>query len=150
MIRTITIATRPALRAGAQLALLLTATAAFADPPKTDDPIGQRLFAPELVMKHQRELAIDEKQRDAIVAEVQKTQTQAVPLQWQMQGATEQLIKLLEVPRIDEAKALAQVDKIMTIERDFKKIHLGLLIRIRNLLTDVQRARLTELRKEGP
>ena len=71
------------------LALLLAlASVAHAEPGKSDDPIAARLFPPELIMKHQRELAIDDKQRDAIVAEVQKTQTQLVPLQWQMQGAS--------------------------------------------------------------
>jgi Spy/CpxP family protein refolding chaperone len=133
------------------LALVLALTTlAGAEPGKSDDPIAARLFPPELVMKHQRELAIDDKQRDAIVAEVQQTQTQLVPLQWQMQGATEQMTKLLEAPKLDESKVLAQVDKMIAIEREFKRAHLGLLVRLRNLLTDTQRARLFELRKETP
>ena len=77
--------------------------------------------------------------RDAIVAEVQKTQAQLVPLQWQMQGASEQMAKLLDAQRLDEAKVLAQADKIMGIEREFKRAHLSLLIRLRNLLTESQR-----------
>jgi hypothetical protein len=43
-----------------------------------------------------------------------------------------------------------QADKIITIERELKRTHLGLLVRLRNLLTDTQRARLLELRKETP
>jgi Spy/CpxP family protein refolding chaperone len=129
--------------------LLLTAVA-HAEVGKNDDPIAARLFPPELIMKHQRELGIDDKQRDAIVAEVQKTQSQLVPLQWQMQGASEQMAKLLDEPKLDEAKVLAQADKIMTIEREFKRAHLGLLIRLRNILTNTQRSRLAELRKEAP
>lgn len=133
------------------LALLLAlASVARAEPGKSDDPIAARLFPPELIMKHQRELAIDDKQRDAMVAEVQKTQAQLVPLQWQMQGATEQMTKLLDASKLDETKVLAQVDKMITIEREFKRAHLGLLVRLRNLLTDPQRSRLAELRKEAP
>lgn len=133
------------------LALLLAlASGARAEPGKSDDPIAARLFPPELIMKHQRELAIDDKQRDALVAEVQKTQTQLVPLQWQRQGASEQMIRLLDAAKLDEAKVLAQVDKMITIEREFKRAHLGLLVRLRNLLTDTQRSRLAELRKETP
>jgi len=132
--------------------ILLVAAVAHADGPKpgNEDPIGARLFPPELIMKHQRELGIDDKQRDTIVAEVQKTQAQIVPLQWQMQGASEAMAKLLDAPRIDEAKVLAQADKVMAIERDFKRAHLTLLIRIRNLLTESQRSKLMELRKEAP
>jgi Spy/CpxP family protein refolding chaperone len=132
-------------------ALLLALTgAAHADPGKNDDPIAARLYPPELIMKHQKELAVDDKQRDAIVAEVQKTQAQLVPLQWQMTGASEAMAKLLDQPKLDEAKVLAAADKIMTIEREFKRAHLGLLVRLRNLLTDTQRSRLAELRKEAP
>jgi Spy/CpxP family protein refolding chaperone len=133
------------------VALLLSLVAvAHAEPGKNDDPIAARLFPPELIMKHQRELGIEDRQRDAIVAEVQKTQALLVPLQWQMQGASEQMAKLLDAPKLDEAKVLAQADKIMTIEREFKRAHLGLLVRLRNLLSDTQRARLVQLRKEEP
>jgi Spy/CpxP family protein refolding chaperone len=133
------------------VALLLSLVAvAHAEPGKNDDPIAARLFPPELIMKHQRELGIADKERDAIVAEVQKTQALLVPLQWQMQGASEQMAKLLDAPKLDEAKVLAQADKIMTIEREFKRAHLGLLVRLRNLLSDTQRARLVQLRKEEP
>src|SRR4051794_14877460 len=108
--------------------LLALAPIAQAEPGKNDDPIAAKLFPPELIMKHQRELNIDDKQRDAIVAEVQKTQALLVPLQWQMQGATEQMAKLLDAPKLEEAKVLAQADKIMTIEREFKRAHLALLV----------------------
>ena len=128
--------------------LLALASIARAEPQKADDPIGARLFPPELIMKHQRELGIDERQRDAIVAEVQRTQSQLVPMQWQMQGATEQLGSLLEAQQVDEARVLAQADKVMSLEREFKRAHLSLLIRLRNLLSDAQRRRLAELRKE--
>ena len=133
------------------LALLLAlAGVAHADPGKNDDPIAARLYPPELIMKHQKELGIDDKQRDAIVAAVQKTQATLVPLQWKMQGAQEAMTKLLDEPKLDEAKVLAQVDVIISIEREFKRAHLTLLVRLRNLLTDTQRSRLAELRKEAP
>jgi Spy/CpxP family protein refolding chaperone len=98
-------------------------------------------------MPKQRELGIDDRQREAIVKEIQGLQTRVVDLQWQMQAAVEELLKLLDTPRIDEARALAQAEKVMGIERDVKKLHLGTLIRIRNLLTDAQRAKLAALRK---
>ena len=111
------------------------------------DPIGGKLFPPELIMSHQAELAIDERQRDAIVKELERVQAQFPRLQWQLQAATEQLSSLLDLPRIDEAKALAQAGEVMKLEMEVKKIHLNLLIRIRNLLTDAQRAKLRELRR---
>jgi Spy/CpxP family protein refolding chaperone len=122
-------------------------------PPQSaqgPDVIGSKLFPPELIMGHQQELGLDDQQRSAILKEIEKAQSQVLPLQWQMHAASEQLAKALDAPKVDEAKALGQADKLMTLERDLKRTHLGLLIRIRNLLTDAQRAKLTELRSKSP
>ncbi len=57
---------------------------------------------------------------------------------------------MLDAPRIDESRALAQADRVMSLEHDVKKSHPALLIRIRNLLTDEQRAELAKMRKAEP
>jgi Spy/CpxP family protein refolding chaperone len=123
------------------IALLILTGVARAE----SDPIATRLFPPELIMSNQAALAIDDKQRDAILKEVEKTQAAVLPLQWQMQGATAEMAKLLDAPKIDEAKVLAQAGKVMEMEQKVKRIHLTLLVRLRNLLTDAQRAKLQEL-----
>ena len=135
------------------LLLLVVATqggVARADAPPAprpgDDPIAARLFPPELIMVHQQELGIDDKQRAAILREVEKTQSAVLPIQWQMQGATGELARLLDEPKLDEGKVLAQADKLMDLERQIKRNHLGLLVRLRNLLTETQRAKLKTLR----
>src|SRR5713226_9815383 len=114
------------------------------------DPIGSKLFPPELIMGHQEELGVEEAQRTAILKEIEKTQSQVLQLQWQMQAAMEQLARALDAPKIDESKALAQADRLMTMERDVKRTHLGMLIRIRNLLAASQRAKLAERRAKSP
>jgi Spy/CpxP family protein refolding chaperone len=114
------------------------------------DPIGGKLFPPELIMGHQAELGIDEHQRDAILKELERAQAQFPRLQWQLQAATEQLSSLLDAVKIDETKALAQAGEVMKLETEIKRTHLGLLIRIRNLLTEAQRAKLLEIRRATP
>jgi Spy/CpxP family protein refolding chaperone len=132
------------------VAILLCAGVARAEaPPRPkagDDPIAARLFPPELIMQHQQELAIDDKQRTAILREVEKTQSAILPLQWQMQGATSEMVKLLDQAKIEEARVLAQADKVMELERQLKRAHLTLLIRLHNLLSDAQRTKLQQLR----
>jgi len=127
------------------LALVLVGAVAHADAP-APDAIANRLYPPELIMGHQQELGIDDKQREAIVKEVQGLQNKVVEIQWQMQAAVEELGKLLDVSRIDEAKALAQADRVMGFEREVKRAHLTVLIRIRNVLSDAQRTKLAALR----
>ncbi|HKA88355.1 MAG TPA: periplasmic heavy metal sensor [Haliangiales bacterium] len=127
------------------LLLACLARTGRAEPPPPD-VIGSRLFPPELIMGHQKEIGLDDKQRQAIVAEVQKLQGQVVELQWKMQAAVEDLVKLLDEARVDETKTLAQADHVMNLERDIKRAHLGMLIRIRNVLTPDQRTKLAALR----
>jgi Spy/CpxP family protein refolding chaperone len=133
----------------------LSARADDAGPPpgaraQPVDPIGGKLFPPELIMSHQGELRIDDRQRDALVKELERAQAQFPRLQWQLQAATEQLSRLLDTPQIDEGKALAQASEVMKLETEIKKTHLGLLIRLRNLLTDAQRAQLQNIRRSSP
>ncbi len=132
------------------IALLLVLgfqTGARGDADPQRDPIRERLFPPELVMQHQAELGIDERQRTALTKELAAFQSQIVDLQWRLSSAVEELARLLDAPRIDEPRALAQADKVMALEHDVKKSHLGLLIRIRNLLTDTQRTELAKIRE---
>jgi Spy/CpxP family protein refolding chaperone len=143
------------LFAAALLAFPVAAQEMAKPPPATHgtpsaDPIGGKLFPPELIMTHQAELGIDERQRDAILKELERVQAQFPRLQWQLQAATEQLSSLLDAAKIDETKALAQAGEVMRLEIEIKKTHLGMLIRIRNLLTDAQRLKLLEIRRSTP
>jgi Spy/CpxP family protein refolding chaperone len=60
------------------------------------------------------------------------------------------MVNLLRGVPIDEAKVLEQADKVMAVERDVKKMHLSMLIRIKNLLTAEQIAKLQEIRRKAP
>ena len=138
----------------ATLVLALGPPAAAEGPPSPPapaaDPIASKLFPPELIMTHQAEIGLEDKQREAILKELEKAQAQFPRLQWQLQAASEQLSKLLDAPQVDEAKALAQAGEVMKLETEIKRAHLGLLIRIRNTLSEAQRARLQALRRGAP
>lgn len=113
------------------------------------DPIGSKLFPPELIMANQAELGLDDRQREAILKELERAQGQFPRLQWQLQAASQQLAKLLDAAQVDEAKALGQAGEVMKLETEIKKTHLALLIRIRNVLTEAQRTKLQALRRAG-
>jgi Spy/CpxP family protein refolding chaperone len=119
-------------------------------PPQAADPIGSKLFPPELIMTHQAEIGLEDKQRESILKELEKAQAQFPRLQWQLQAASQQLSKLLDESPINEAKALAQAAEVMKLETEIKRAHLGLLIRIRNVLSDAQRSKLQALRRSSP
>jgi len=128
------------------IVLALAAPFAAADPhPQPQDPIGDRLWPPDAIMSHQRELAIDAATRDKLVAEIQRFQTAAVKLQWDLDAAGSELAQLLGATHVDETAALAAADKVMQLEHDLKRAHLQLLIRLKNALTPAQQTRLHQL-----
>jgi len=128
------------------LAALATAAVAWAEPAG-DDPLGKYLFPPDVVMKYSQDLGLDERQRTAVKESVQKAQSKFVDLQFELQEATQKMVHLLQARPVDEAAVLAAADKVLALERDIKRTQLSLLIRLKNLLSEPQQAKLMELRK---
>ena len=116
-------------------------------PQPQDDPIGQQLFPPELIMAQSQKLRLDDKQRTLIKTEVQRAQSKFFDLQWEAKEAGDAMAQMLQQTPIDEAGVLQQADKVMGYEREIKKIHLSLLIRIKNSLTKDQIAQLMQMRR---
>ena len=111
------------------------------------DPIAETLFPPDLVMRHASDIALDDSQRSAIREAVQKAQSRFTDLQFDLQPEAERMVRLLQARPIDEAAVLAQADKVMSLEREIKKAHLSLLVRIKNQLTAAQQEKLAALRR---
>jgi Spy/CpxP family protein refolding chaperone len=135
------------MRVAITLFVLLIATFALADTqsPK-NDPVGEQLFPPELVMRHATAIGLDDRQRATIKEAVQKAQARFLDLQWDMQGEAEKMVRLLQARPVDEAAVLAQADRVMGLERDIKKAQLSLLVRIKNTLSGAQHEKLQTLR----
>jgi Spy/CpxP family protein refolding chaperone len=128
-------------------ALLLAATSPLrAQQPAGSDPIATNLFPPELVMQHQQEIGLSDEQRSFIMSEIQQAQQRATTQQWQLQREVETMAELLRHDTVDEARTIAQLDRVLAAEREIKRIQITLVVRIRNRLTADQRARLTALR----
>ena len=126
--------------------LFVLAGASWGQKP-ADDPIAQVLFPPELVMKYRQEINLDEGQSKAIKESIQKAQAKFLDMQWDMQSEAEKLIKLLKAHPVDEGAVLAQVDQVLNREREIKKAQISLLVHIKNLLSEAQQNKLTELRQ---
>ena len=118
-------------------------------PPQAPaDPLGEHLFPPELVMQHQQAIGLSEEQKNLIKAEVQKAQTRFTELQWQLQKEVETMISLVKEPKTDEQQVLTQLDKILGLEREIKRTHFTMVVKIKNSLTPEQQARLREIKNQ--
>src|SRR6267143_7089003 len=122
------------MKASLVLILLLSPFAVFAQQPPPqqpdNDPIGRYLIPPELVMSQSEQIGLNEKQRATIKGEIQKMQTKFIDAQWDLQEQTGKMTQLLQQSPADETKILEQADKIMALEREIKRAHLTLLVRI--------------------
>lgn len=125
---------------------LVTAPAAVREAREPLGPIESRLFPPELVMEHQNALAITAEQKAAILAETEKGQAAMLRLQWELQGEKEKLVKLLDADRVDEATVREAAARVMDRETKVKTSHLGMLVRVKNVLTPGQQAELRAIR----
>lgn len=135
--------------AGFLLLLTLSVPAAAAESPSPgDDPLARHLFPPERVMGHAQEIGLDDAQRTAIRKEVQKAQSKFLDLQFDIQTEMETMVRLVKENKVDEPKVLAQLDKVLALEKEIKKAQISLLVRIKNTLTPAQQAKLSEMPRE--
>lgn len=128
--------------------LLLTAGWTRAQQPGSD-PMSEAFFPPELVMQHQQTIGLTDAQKNFFKTEFRKAQTRFTEMQWQLSDESEKLVAIVKQEPLDEAAALAQLDKVLNAEREIKRLQLSLVIQIRNMLTPEQRARLTELKSKA-
>ncbi len=132
-------------------ALLFVAGAAIpaASFAEEADPFASHLFPPELIIRHQAAIELSAEQRSALIAEVTRAQADFLPAQMELAGHAEELKRLLDAPRVDEAAALAAAGRVMELETRIKRRHLALAIRLKNLLNEGQQTRLVALRGTG-
>jgi Spy/CpxP family protein refolding chaperone len=115
-------------------------------PPR--DPMGAYFFPPELLMENQGTLNLTEDQKKEIKGEIQKAQSQFTDLQWQLKKEAEAMGTLLKPDRVDEKQAIAQLDKVLGLEREVKRAQVTLMVRIKNALSPEQQLTLRKLKQE--
>jgi Spy/CpxP family protein refolding chaperone len=115
-------------------------------PRPPHDPFGN-MFPPELVMQNQRELGLTEQQKTYMRTEIGKTSARFNDLQWQLHDAMEVLHETMKANQVNEQQALAQLDRVLEFEREIKRLHMELAIKIKNNLTPDQQQKLQSLRR---
>jgi Spy/CpxP family protein refolding chaperone len=133
------------------LVLLIAIQSARAQQPQPppQDPFGDSLFPPELVMQHQEEIGLTEAQKDFLKTESRKAALRFTELQWQLSDAMEKLAAAVRQPKVDEQQAIAMLDQVLDAEREIKRLQVSLVIRIKNNLTPEQQARLQDIKSKA-
>jgi len=80
-------------------------------------------------------------------SEINRATTRFNDLQWQLQDALEALHETMKANSVNEQLALSQLDKVLDGEREIKRAHMELAIRIKNKLTQEQQTKLHSMRR---
>ena len=110
----------------------------------------RNLFPPEFVLMNQVALGLSTEQVAAIKKQVGDTQGHLLDAKVDLSRVTEQLRAALEGAKVDEAAALSLAAQAMDLEKQVKTAHLGLMIRVKNLLTDEQQDKARALKPQRP
>jgi len=117
-------------------------------PPPNPDPLAHLMFPPDMILGHARELNLTDEQKAFMRAEVQKATSTFQDLQWKLQDQAELLHETMKSTSVNEQQALAQLDKVLDIEREIKRLHIGLAVRLKNRLTPEQQEQLHTMRMD--
>ena len=118
--------------------------------PPNPDPLAHLMFPPDMIMGHARQLNLTDEQKAYMRAEIQKTTTSFQELQWKLQDQMELLQETMKSTSVNEQQALAQLDKVLDLEREIKRLHIGLAVRLKNRLTPEQQEQLHKWRMDPP
>ena len=118
--------------------------------PPNPDPLAHLMFPPDMIMSHARQLNLTDEQKAFMRAEIQKTTASFQELQWKLQDQMELLQETMKSTAVNEQQVLAQLDKVLDIEREIKRLHIGLAVRLKNRLTPEQQEQLHNMRPEHP
>jgi Spy/CpxP family protein refolding chaperone len=142
---------RSVLFAGLVVSLYAASASAQQTPPKQEeDPFAAVLFPPDLIMQHARAIRLNDEQRAAITKLIGDLQKRAVSLQWQLAEQVQSLKETLARPKIEQDRALDQLNKVLDTEKEIKHAHLEMLLRIKNVLKPEQQVELNRLRAASP
>ena len=102
------------------------------------DILKMGLYPPDIIMRHQQQLGISGAQRKNITGAVKAFQSDIADLQWTLENEQQIMRQTLIGHPIASEDALEQVERVLSLESQFKLAHFKLLIAIKNELSDEQ------------
>jgi len=122
-------------------------------PPRGDafkHELFSHLYPLELVRAFADEIKLTSDQITRLRKAVTDSQAEVEGLQWDVAREARALAELVEKGAAKD-KVFAQLDKVLGVENKLKKVHLGLMLQVRDILTAKQRAALDAVKKKhGP
>ena len=136
------------MRLNVILSLFLACSMIAAERPRSD-PLDENLFPPDLIMQNADAINLTDEQRGIFESEMHKAHERFADMHAEREKLLEATGALLKKERVDEAAALAQLEKLLQKEREIRRAHLALVIALKNKLTPEQQSKLQEIKKHS-
>ena len=142
---------KPTLKRIACIVLLavLGPLLAAAEAKPAPDPLAGAFFSPEMVLLAKDRIALTPEQWQAFQTRMEQTKPRSDELRARLEHETGALAALANQAHADEAALVAQLDRVLDVERELKHLHLGVMTAIKKLLTPGQQAQLRQLAQDG-
>ncbi len=115
-------------------------------PPLPPVGLAKVMYPVSFVMQNARALNLTAEQRAFMQEEIQTTTKRFNELQWELNDAMEVLVGAVKADESAEQDALNLLDKALNLEREIKRLHMTMGLRIKNKLSPEQRKKLETLR----
>ncbi|WP_020569722.1 Spy/CpxP family protein refolding chaperone [Neolewinella persica] len=113
------------------------------------DVFKEELFSADLVMKYRTDLNLSDAQAEKIKTAYASQIGDFNSLKWDLDAALNDLNKALANTKIDKPGAITKMEKVTALEDRLKRVRLGMMIDIKNVLTADQQKTLKSLRTEA-
>lgn len=114
--------------------------------------LGVRFYQPPMVIRRAQEIGLTPDQLTKIRQEMVNARSRSIDLKGKIEHAKIEVARLLAADKVDEKAIAAQVDEASKAGGELHKLHLGVMLHVRALLTPEQRQKLDQPRqkKQGP
>jgi len=109
------------------------------------DPMKRALLEPVMALRYADEIGLSKSQRASIEEELRRAKSDFSELQAQLDREMLRLHQMLEQPELQENEAIAQLDRVLDLERRIKRVNLLCALRVRGQLDREQRVKLQTL-----
>ena len=129
--------------------LFLMMIMAAANTLLAQDIFQQKFYSPELALKYRQEIGLSTDQ----VEKIKNIYNSEIPAynnkKWDLDAEMTALEKVISQNKVDAKAAAAQLSKSLALETEIKKLKLDMLVKIKNILTPAQQARLDTHKNES-
>jgi Spy/CpxP family protein refolding chaperone len=112
--------------------------------------LGVHLYPPPMLLRRAQQIGLTQDQIGKIRQEVLSAQARSVELKAKIEKAKVESMRLLAADKVDQHAVDAQIDEAAKAAAELRKLHVGVMLHVRDVLTPEQIKKLDEHKPRNP